>query len=76
MKCIVCSGTDVIPQKVQEELHYGNNIIIVPIEAQVCQLCGERYYSRAAIKYLEKIENEIKETNKGLREVGKVLLFE
>jgi YgiT-type zinc finger domain-containing protein len=76
MKCVICHGGTLITQKIQEEVKIGNDIILVPVEAQVCQTCGERYYSRSVMKYLEDIETKLKRKEKPLRQIGKILSFE
>ena len=63
MKCVVCRGEDIRPEKVDEELKLGNDIVYVPILTPVCSTCEERYYDRRTIRYLE------------VRQVGKVLVL-
>ena len=38
--------------------------------------CGERYYDRRTIRYLEDVEQSLKEGKAQLQEVGKVLIYE
>jgi YgiT-type zinc finger domain-containing protein len=76
MKCTVCHSDNVVTRKVEEEIRVGNDFVIVPIETQVCETCGERYYNRATLRHLEEIEKKLKEQKKLLRQVGKVLVYE
>lgn len=59
----------------KEELQIGNNIIYVPIQIFVCQTCGERYYDRRTMRYLEEVEQQLKEGKGKLQEVGKILVY-
>ncbi len=75
MKCIICNGDDIRKTDVKEELKIGNDIIFLPINVPVCTSCGERYYDRRTIQYLEKEEKRLKEKKVNLHEVGKVLEY-
>ena len=74
MKCIICHGQHFENNLVHEELRIENDIILVPIEANVCQTCGERYFTRQAMKQVELIEQQIARHERPLKEVGKVLV--
>ena len=76
MKCMICHGDQIITKKVQEEIRIGNDIILVPVEAQVCQTCGERYFSRRVMKFLEDVEEQLKRKEKPLRDIGRILSYE
>ena len=75
MKCVICHGDDIREKDVHEELQVGSDVVHVPVRLQVCQTCGERYYSRRAMRFLEQVEGELKAGKAQLREVGKVLLY-
>lgn len=75
MKCVICHGADVQFKDVREELPSGNDVVYVPIRVLVCQTCGERYYDRQTMRYLEAAEKKLKEGGLDLQEVGKVLLY-
>ncbi len=75
MKCIICKGDNICKSRVKEELKIGEDIIYIPIEIPVCSSCGERYYDRRTIQYLENEEEKIKEKKVNLHEVGKVLEY-
>ena len=73
MKCIVCQGEDIHLSEVKEELKIGNDIIYTPIRIPACRSCGERYYDRRTVRYLEEVEQELAEGTAPLHEVGKVM---
>ncbi len=73
MKCLVCHGEDIPVAEVKEELRVEQNIVYVPIRIPVCKTCGERYYDRRTIRFLEEVDQRLKEGKAILQEVGKVL---
>lgn len=75
MKCLICHGADIQVTEVKEELRVGNNIVHVPVHTPVCRTCGERYYDRRTIRFLEEVDQQLQEGKANLREVGKVLAF-
>ena len=75
MKCIVCHGGDIPVTEVKEELRRKNDIVYVPIRIPVCRTCGERYYDRRTIRFLEDVEQKLKAGKAPLQEVGKVLTY-
>ena len=76
MKCIICHSEDVVLSKVYENIQIDKDIVRVPVEVLVCQNCGERYYDRKTLKYLEDLEFEIRKEKAPLKEVGKILELE
>jgi len=60
--------------EVKEEVTVGYNIVYVPIKVPVCKHCGERYYDRRTMQFLEGIEEEISRRKVELKEIGKVLM--
>jgi len=75
MKCLICHGEDIQVTEVKEELRIENNIVCVPIHTPVCRTCGERYYDRRTIRFLEEVDRQLKEGKANLQEVGKVLAY-
>ena len=73
MKCIVCHGEDISRVRVQEQLHHGDDIVVVPVEIPVCGTCGERYYDRKTLRFLEATEDKLKTQQIPLHEVGRIL---
>lgn len=75
LKCIICQGEDIQTTEVKEELKVKNDIVYVPIQILVCRACGERYYDRRTIRFLEEVEKKLREGKANLQEVGKVLVY-
>ena len=75
MKCLICHGEDIQVTEVREELKVENNIIYVLVHTPVCRTCGERYYDRRTIRFLEEVDRQLKEGKANLQEVGKVLAY-
>lgn len=73
MKCVVCKSEDISKKKVDEELKRGTDIVYVPVDVLVCHSCGERYYDRKTMQFLENIGEQIKDEKVKLSPVGKVL---
>ncbi|MDP2681672.1 MAG: YgiT-type zinc finger protein [Deltaproteobacteria bacterium] len=73
MKCVICKNEDIVKKRVEEEIKKGKDVIFVPVETLVCQNCGERYYDRRTIQFLEGIEEKVKKKEVNLETVGKVL---
>lgn len=76
MKCIICHGDEIKVKKVKEEITIGNDIVYVPIKTSVCMGCGERYYDRRTMQFLEDAEKRICKAEVTLKEVGRVLMYE
>jgi YgiT-type zinc finger domain-containing protein len=75
MKCVICHGDEVKTIKVKEEVTIENDIVYVPIKIPVCKNCGERYYDRKTMQFLEGVEKELHKKRGELKEVGKVLMY-
>ena len=75
MKCIICHGAEVSQAEVFEEIGVGSDIVRVPVTVMVCGNCGERYYTRANMRRLESVRQDIADHRARLDEVGKVLEF-
>jgi len=73
MKCVICKGTNIEKKSINEELRVGSDVILVPVEVMVCKSCGERYYDRRTMRYLEEIESQIKKEKIPFDVVGRVL---
>lgn len=76
MRCVICHGEEIKVMEVKEEFSVGNDVVYIPLKVSVCQTCGERYYDRRAMQFLEEIEDKIKKAVLKLKEVGKVLVYE
>ena len=55
MHCVICKRGTVKPGKVQAEMRVGTDHLMVPVEAEVCDECGEAYYTSAAMRHLEDV---------------------
>lgn len=75
MTCVICHGDDVEVRKVDEEIPINSDIVYVSVTVPVCQTCGERYYDRQTIQYLEKVERKLKKGKTELSQVGRVLKY-
>ena len=75
MKCIICNGENIRKTNINEEMKIGKNIVCLPINIPVCTTCGEKYYDRRTIQYLETEGKKLKEGKVPLNEVGKVLEY-
>lgn len=76
MKCVICHGDEIKVMDVKEEFAVDNDIVYIPIKVHVCKTCGERYYDRRTMQFLEKVEEKLTKTREDLKEVGKVLIYE
>ena len=75
MQCIVCHGEDIEVTEVREELRIASDIVYVPIRIPVCRTCGERYYDRQTIRFLEEVDQKLREGKAELHAVGKVMMY-
>ena len=75
MKCVICKGDEIEVMEVKEEFVVGNDIVYVPIKVPVCRNCGERYYDRRTMQFLEEIEGRLSRKQGELKEIGKVLVY-
>ena len=53
--CVICKRGTVTSGTVQAELRVGPDHLMVPVEAEVCDECGEAYYSTEAMRHLEQV---------------------
>jgi YgiT-type zinc finger domain-containing protein len=75
MKCVICHGDEIKPMEVKEEFEVGSDIVYVPVRVPVCKNCGERYYDRRTMQFLEEVERKLRRERRKLKEVGKVLMY-
>jgi YgiT-type zinc finger domain-containing protein len=73
MKCVICHGEEIEMENVREEIAMGNDVVYVPVRVLVCRNCGERYFDRRTLQYLEKVQEQLKTGQAVLAEVGKVM---
>lgn len=58
MKCVICKTGEVRPATVQAEIKVGSDRLLVPVEAEICQECGEAYYSSEVLRQLERVRED------------------
>lgn len=75
MICVICHGDEIEVREVEEEIRIDSDIVHVPIQVPVCQTCGERYYDRQTMRYLEEVEQKLEEGGTELSQVGRVLRY-
>lgn len=75
MKCVICHGDDITVTEVREEIPLDNDIVYLTVKIPLCRTCGERYYDRRTIQFLEEFEEKLKRKQIKLKEVGKVLQY-
>ena len=73
MKCVVCNGSNIQKQRVDEQIKAGENIVLVPMNILVCESCGERYYNKKSMKEIEKLREQLRDSKLKVKEVGKVM---
>lgn len=73
MNCLICHSDNIELREVKEEISIANDIIFVPVKVNLCLSCGERYYDKATLLYLENIENKLESSELKLQPVGQVL---
>ena len=75
MRCVICHGDEVKVMEVKEEFFVDSNIICVSVRVPVCQSCGERYYDRRTVQFLEEVEKKLTGKGTKLKQTGKVLVY-
>ena len=73
MKCIVCHGDQIHTGEVREALRVHQDVAYVRIRTPVCRTCGERYYSRQTMRFLEQMERDLAAGRVKVHTVGRVL---
>jgi YgiT-type zinc finger domain-containing protein len=75
MKCIICHGEDIRESDVVEEVRIGRDIVEIPVTTLVCKQCGERYYDPPTMRYLDKVEDDLKSGQFHLPETGRIYAY-
>jgi YgiT-type zinc finger domain-containing protein len=57
MNCVICRRGTVKSGQVHAEIKVGTDHLVVPVEAEVCQECGEAYYSTETMRYLDEVRD-------------------
>jgi uncharacterized protein (DUF2344 family) len=72
----VCHGEDIQVETVKEGLKIENDLVYVCVRIPVCRTCGERYYDRHTMQFLEEVNRKLKEKkHNNLKEIGKILEY-
>jgi YgiT-type zinc finger domain-containing protein len=58
MKCVICRTGDVRTAQVWAELKIGADRLLIPVEGELCQECGEAYYSADVLRHLERVRED------------------
>ncbi len=72
MKCVICNSPRIEVKTVEQEIRWGTNILLVPMDVLLCLNCGERYYDTRAMKKIEETRARLQERDLAMDEVGKV----
>ena len=72
MKCVICKGENIALKEVSEQIDKGPNIVKFKVEVLVCQNCGERYYDRKTMKYLEETREKVNNGPLKMDPIGQV----
>ena len=72
MKCVICKSPEIQMKNVEEEIKFGKDIILVPIEVMVCNNCGEKYYDSRTMRKLESIRIKLENKDLVVEDVGKI----
>jgi YgiT-type zinc finger domain-containing protein len=73
MKCVICKTGDVhTSAEHRAEVKVGADRLLVMVEAEVCDECGEVYYSAEALRQLEKVREDFSRRAITPPSIGKV----
>jgi len=73
MKCLVCNGSNIQAERVDEQIRAGENIVLLQMDILVCETCGERYFDKKNMKKIEKVREQLRDHKLKVKEVGKVM---
>lgn len=73
MKCVICKTGEVhASAEHRAEVKAGADRLLVRVEAEVCDECGEVYYSADAMRQLEKVREDFSRRVIAPPSIGKV----
>ena len=72
IKCVICKTGEVRSASVQAEIKAGPDRLLVPVEAEMCQECGEPYYSTEVLRYLDRVREDFVRRDIAPASAGKV----
>lgn len=62
-KCVRCGIGKTNTKFVEKILSSEDNTVIVKVNAEVCNHCGEKYFEPETIRYFQRIKKELKNKN-------------
>jgi YgiT-type zinc finger domain-containing protein len=74
MKCIFCGG-ETVNRKVDEEIRYKTNHVLVKVDAEVCNNCHEKYYNSDTMDRLLRIKTNLGKQKDRMKQIGKVFKY-
>ena len=73
MKCVICKTGDVrASAEHRAEVKVGADRLLVRVETEVCDECGEVYYSGDVLRQLEKVREDFSRRAIAPPSIGKV----
>jgi len=71
MTCLLCGGK-LQKKKVKQEIRFGNNYVMAPVNALVYSNCHETYYLSGVVDDLIEFKKSLKKNHRSLKPIGKV----
>ena len=72
--CPLCGGR-VVKQETEKIIRVGQDVVILKVQAGVCQHCGEKIYTKETHDRIQKIRKELKERISELKPVGRTYIY-
>ena len=73
MKCVICKAGDVrAAGEHRAEVKVGADRLLVRVDAEICDECGETYYSADVLRQLEKVRADFSRRAIAPRSIGRV----
>lgn len=73
MKCVICKVGEVrTSPEHRAEIRVGSDRLIVRVEAETCDACGEAYYSTEALRKLETVREDFSQRAIAPPPIGRV----
>ena len=74
MKCGYCGGK-LEERKVKKEIVLDKNVILLEVDAKVCQRCGTHFYPLESMRKMENLRENYSSLKERLIPVGKVFVL-
>ena len=73
-KCFRCGSTEIVAKGVEELVRRGPYVVALPLVADVCASCGERYLQRQDVSTIEDVRRRLERGElDGFRVTGELL---